>query len=74
MSETTDNCKAGGRRAPAPGSGQEMKRWCDAIRAHLTAPTDAGYRADAMDALEEMESKLMAPNDAGQWRAATGER
>ena len=39
-----------------------MKRWCDAIRAHLTAPTDAGYRADAMDALEEMESKLIAPN------------
>ena len=51
----------GGSLKPVGSAPLGIGRWCGAIRAHLTSPTDAGYEADAWDALMEME-KLIKPN------------
>jgi hypothetical protein len=77
MSETTDNSQAGGRCAPALGSDSEKllkliaawRKAQDVFDAALTVPGDAGYRADAWDALAEMEritNEADSPNAAGE--------
>jgi hypothetical protein len=43
-----------------PVSSESLKRWCGAIRAHLTSPTDEGYEAAAWGVLLEME-RLIKP-------------